>query len=276
MSTSSITPALGREREGGAGLVRVDMHLDRARAADDEERVAELRQLALELLGIDRLALDEEGRAVAVARELLMHGLERESARNRLELGERLAADVRRDPAQELQHAGSARIDHPGLSENVQLIGGRGEGALAVRHELAEGLRHRRIGGRERLRLLRELAGNRQHRPLLRVADGGVARVARSPKRPCDRCGVDRAFIPQCLDRATDELGEDDPRVPSRAHERGAHDVGTRVAFERRDDGAHGLGHVRARVPVRDRVDVQVVDAGPARLESGQRRPRET
>ena len=216
MSTSSITPALGREREGGAGLVRVDMHLDRARAADDEERVAELRQLALELLGIDRLALDEEGRAVAVARELLMHGLERESARNCLELGERLAADVRRDPAQELQHAGSARIDHPGLSENVQLIGGRGEGALAVRHELAEGLRHRRIGGRERLRLLRELAGNRQHRPLLRVADGGIARVARSPKRPCDRRGVDPPSSPSASTAPRTSWERMTPEFPAR------------------------------------------------------------
>jgi hypothetical protein len=111
--------ALGRERQSGAGLVCVDMHLDRARAADDEERVAELRQLALQLLGIDRLALDEERRAVAVARKLLMHGVERDPARNRLELGERLAADVRRNPAQDLQHAGSARIDHAGLSEDV-------------------------------------------------------------------------------------------------------------------------------------------------------------
>ena len=204
-----------------------------------------------------------------------MHGLERDSARNRLELGERLAADVRRDPAQDLQHAGSARIDHAGLFEDVQLIGGRGEGALTVRHEFGKGLGHRRVGGRDRLRLLRELAGDGQHRPLLGVADGGVACVARSAKRPCDRRGVDPLAIAHCLDRAADELREDDPRIAPRAHERGADDVSVQVAFERRDDRAHGLGHVRARVPVRDRVDVQVVDAGPARLQSGQSRPGE-
>ena len=45
--------------------------------------------------------------------------------------------------------------------------------------------------------------------------------------------------------------------------------------LERVDGRPHGQRHVRARVPVGDRVDVEVVDPGAARLERGERRAGE-
>jgi hypothetical protein len=42
----------------------VDVHLQRARVADDEQAVAERLELALQGDGVEVLALDEEGRAV--------------------------------------------------------------------------------------------------------------------------------------------------------------------------------------------------------------------
>ena len=55
----------------------MDVHLDGAAAADDDQRVAEGSELALEHRGVGAVALDEEARAVAVAGRLEMHGLER-------------------------------------------------------------------------------------------------------------------------------------------------------------------------------------------------------
>ena len=72
-----------------------------------------------------------------------------------------------------------------------------------------------------------------------------------------------------------DELREDDAGVPAGAHEDGAADVGVGVALERVRDGTHRQGHVRARVPVGDRIHVEIVDARAARLERGQRRAYE-
>ena len=63
--------------------------------------------------------------------------------------------------------------------------------------------------------------------------------------------------------------------VPAGAHEDGAADVGVGVALERVRDGTHRQGHVRARVPVGDRIHVEIVDARAARLERGQRRAYE-
>ena len=267
--------ALGRERESRAGLVRVHVHLDRARSTDHEERVAELRQLPLEILGVDVLPLHEEGGAVAVAGELLVHGLERDPGRERRELWERLAAHVRRDPAQDLEHACPARVDDARFTEDVQLIGRCGEGRLAVRDEVGEHLLHRRVGRHKLLRLLGQGTGDGQHRPFLRIANGRVTGIARPAKGTREGGRVDLGCIAESLDGAADELREDHPGVAARAHERGADDVGVRIAIERGDHRARGLGHVRARVPVRDRVDVQVVDAGPARLERRQSGARE-
>ena len=73
-------PARDAERERAPGIVGVDVHLERARVADDEQRVAELLELVLERVAVEPFALDQEDGAVAVARELLVDRLDAERA----------------------------------------------------------------------------------------------------------------------------------------------------------------------------------------------------
>ena len=67
----------GAERQRRARVVGMDVHPERGRVADDEERVAELLELALEGRRVEAFPLDHERRAVAELRELLVHGLDR-------------------------------------------------------------------------------------------------------------------------------------------------------------------------------------------------------
>ncbi len=101
------------ERERGAGIVGVDVHLERGLVADDEQRVAELLELALEPVAVELLALDHEDGAVAVARGLQVDRLD---ARRRLggrRGRHRLAGDRAGQSAQELDEPGAARVDDP-------------------------------------------------------------------------------------------------------------------------------------------------------------------
>ena len=126
----------------GARIVGVDVHLERAAIADDEQRVAEPLQLALERVGVERVALDEEGRAVAVARELLVDRVDAcllgvDGGRLR-----RLLARRRGDhAAQDLGEPCSARVDDPGLAEHVELLGCTHDGGVGALHERAQKLR---------------------------------------------------------------------------------------------------------------------------------------
>src|SRR5439155_18814781 len=91
------------ERERGAGIVGVDVHLERRCVADDEERVAEFLELRLELVAVETLALDHEDGAIAVARLLEVDRVETGALRRdyrRFRYG--LARDRSRDPAQKL------------------------------------------------------------------------------------------------------------------------------------------------------------------------------
>ena len=74
------------ERERAPGIVGVHVHLERGAVADDEQRVPERLELGLELVGVELASLDDEHRAVAVARQLLVDRLEPELL---LDLGRR-------------------------------------------------------------------------------------------------------------------------------------------------------------------------------------------
>ena len=79
-----------------------------------------------------------------------------------------------------------------------------------------------------------------------------------------------RAGRRHALAHAPQQLGEDDARVPPGSHQRPVPDglahlgqAGSRVdALELADHRLEGQGHVRARVAVGHRVDVQAVDVG--------------
>ena len=91
--------------------------------ADDEQRVAEPLELALERVGVELVALDEEGRAVAVAGELLVDrvdaGLLGSTAGARAAARRVARGD---DAAHDLGEPGAARVDDAGLAEHVELL----------------------------------------------------------------------------------------------------------------------------------------------------------
>ena len=140
-----------------------------------------------------------------------------------------------------------------------------GDGVVAARDDRREvGAVLGRVGHR---------ADRGQHRPLDRLlhrAIGGVARRAE---------GLGEIVaLGERLGRAADDLREDHAGVAAGAHQRRARDlvreagavVGA-VLVERLVDRAHGQRQVRAGVAVGHRVDVEVVDPAPVRLD---RRPR--
>ena len=83
---------------------------------------------------------------------------------------------------------------------------------------------------------------------------------------------------PPDLADAAHDLRQDDARVAARAHERALGDGGRDgrhaldvALLQLLEDGAHGEREVGARVAVRHRVHVEVVDDAAFRLEGGQR-----
>ena len=138
----------GGERERGTGLVRVQMHLDGAAAADDEQRVAQLQELRLERRPGRRVALDEERRAVAELRQLQVDRLDRDRLEQGRRLRELLAADVGGDAAHDLEQARAARVDDACLLEDVELLGRRRERHLAGGEQVGERVLDGRVARR--------------------------------------------------------------------------------------------------------------------------------
>src|SRR5262249_61020919 len=99
----------GGERGRGARVVGVDVPLERVRVADDEQRVAERLELGFEPRRIE-VALDDERRAVAVARELLVDGVDRHLRRLRRS-GHLLTGGDCGEAPRELDQPGTARVD---------------------------------------------------------------------------------------------------------------------------------------------------------------------
>jgi hypothetical protein len=266
------------ERERGARVVGVDVDLERGVVADDEERVAEPLQLLLEAVRVEALALDDEDRAVAVLRQLLVDGVDAELLDLHGRVGERLAAHGCGDPAQELEQARAAGVDHARLAQHVEQLGRARQRLLALGDELGQQLVDAELRVGLPLGRLGEAADHRQHRPLDGLPHGAVGRVARAPERTRGEAGVDGARVGEHLGGAADDLAQDHARVPPRRHERRTRElvrqrraVAVGTALERLDDAADGEREVRPRVPVGYRVDVEVVDPAPIRLEGRER-----
>ena len=164
------------EREHPAGVVGVDVNLHRARRADDEERVAEVAELALDRVGIDLLALDEEARAVPVARELEVDRLDRERRlRPRARSGSGSPRSVAAIPRTISRSPAPPASTHPRRGGSGAAPASR-EGLLPGHERGQEPSRAARPA--ERLGALGELARDREDRPLLRLAHRGVAASA--------------------------------------------------------------------------------------------------
>ena len=238
--------------------------------SDDKQRVAESFVLGLERVRIE-FSLDHEGGAIAKPRELLVRRLDRCSLHRRL-LGQRLSGDDGRDPTQQLDEARGAGVDDAGLAQNVELLLRASDGFFSAGHQELEQLGDRprllRLGG------LRKRADRGQHRPFDRLAHRPVGGVRAAAQRPGDDAAVESTLGLQGFPDPTDDLREDDAGVPAGAHQRGARRLardrrsvlGGR-GFERLEHRACGQREIRAAV--RDRIDVEVVDPGPALLQSG-------
>ena len=110
------------------------------RVADDEERVAELLELALEHVGVEPGALDDEDRAVAELGELLVDRVDRGRGCLRGRLRHLLARDGGANPADDLDEPGAARVDDTCLGQDREQLRCPGERLLAPGDDEAEQL----------------------------------------------------------------------------------------------------------------------------------------
>ena len=184
ISILSIVPSATPRESAAPGVIGVNVHLERARVADDEEGVAELIELAFECDGVEVFALDEERRAVAEAREFLVDGVDADLVLVRGRLGQRLARHDRGDAAEDLRQAGASRVDDAGLAQHLQLLRRALDRLLGRLDQLAHQVRNGRIVRSEPLRCLGGLADDREHRPLDGLPNGAVGGVARPAQRP--------------------------------------------------------------------------------------------
>ena len=194
-------------------------------------------------------------------------------------VGERLAGERRRDAADDLEQAGSARVDDSRLAQDGELVRRARQRVLAALDQLLQQRRGLQIRVARVLGLLGELADHRQHRPLDRTPHGAVGGVARGAEGAADRGRVEQPGLAERLGGAAQDLREDHARVAAGAHQRRARQllrergaVGGGRGVEHLHDRARGQRQVRAGVAVGDGIDVQVVDPAAVRLERRERR----
>ena len=188
--------------------------------------------------GVEPLSGDDEVRAVAKAavevvgarlpRRLVMRDL-----RDRVEL----AAQPRDDPRQDHHQPVRPGVDHAGLGQHVELLGGALDRLLprpgGHREHLGQQLvllGVARLGGealavhvRQVLRgRVRHLADHGQHGSLSRVTHGFVGGVGGARERRRHQHRVDQlpGAAGQLLGGAADDLAQDHARVAARAHQR--------------------------------------------------------
>ena len=199
--------ACNAEGESAARVVGVHVHFERTAVADHEQRVTELLELGLELVGVEPLTFDDEHGAVAEARQLLVDRLEPEIL---LGLGRRrecLTGDRSLNTAHDLYEARSAGIDDTRLLQYRQHVARLRHGVVTASDDPGEiGAVFGRIGHR---------ANCRQHRSLDRLLHGAVRGVARRTERTGEVVAHG-----QRLGRTPHDLREDHTGVPARTHQR--------------------------------------------------------
>ena len=270
----------GAERQRRARLVGVDVHLQRGLVADHDERVAEPLELRLEPVAIERLALDHEDGAVAVAGRLEVDRRptpDGASAAGAAGNASPLTALAR--PRRSSTSPAPPASTTPASRRTSSCSGVRATASSPCRTSSTSRAPSGSDSARAPLGLLRQLADDRQHRPLDRPPHRAVRSVGSATQRTSGQRRVDpvRRFHEDVGDAAHD-LGQDHARVAARAHQRGACDrvrerrpVGRLRRVDGVRHGAHRQREVGAGVAVGHGVDVEVVDAAAARLERGER-----
>ncbi len=164
------------ERQSAAWIIGVNVHLERALVADDEQRITDLLELGLERRQVEIVTLDDEDRAVAKAGKLLVNRVEADPFFKDWRVGKRLAGDDRGDPAHDLDEPCRTGVDDARLAQHGQELARLRDRLVADRDDL--GQRQPALGG------VSQRADRGQHRPLDRFLHRPVGRVARRPKRP--------------------------------------------------------------------------------------------
>ena len=267
-----------------AGGLRMDVDLQDVVVLDADERVAERIDHLDEILlaeFVDLRDLHDELGAVAVV-PVVLEGLVVEDGLRLGRLGgglrsllggvdgieELLALDRVHHPAHDLDVAGAAGVDHADLFQDRQQVGGAGERGFELDHVGLEQRFELVLRRAKRQGAVGAFAGDRQHRALDGVDDGRVGLFDAGAERFREGAGVGFGDPLEAVGEAAEELREDDAGVAPRPHQ---HAPGDRLGddadrrFVDRRDGfrarGHGRRHVGAGVAVRDREDVQFVDA---------------
>ena len=276
----STTPTAIARGESEPGVVRVDVHLERSLVADDEERISEWLEHALQGRLVEALPLDDEYRAIAIGRELQMDRVEAQSLARDGSIRNLLAGHAERETARDLHEPRGACVDDTRVAEDVEHLGRALHRVLPAGEHRGEELRRREAPVLLPLPLLGHLANDGEHRSLDRTLDGPVRGIARTPERAAQARSAHVVGAAEHVDESAHDLREDHAGVPPSAHQRRTRDLlRDRLAplgarrVERLDDRTQRQNEIRARVAVGHRIDVEVVDPLSVRFEVLERSP---
>src|SRR5690606_18742381 len=173
------------------------------------------------------------------------------------------------EPVQDMDHALASRVDNACLAQDIEHL-------WRLRQRLARALerrfQHRKdvaLARRRLRRLFGSDADHGQHRAFDRTHHGGVGLLASAIQCRREVLPADGGLALDGSREAPKDLGEDDAGVAPRAHERAEGEpVGDRTDAGRvirlargLERGVHRERHVRAGVAIRDREDIERVDA---------------
>ncbi len=125
----------------------MEMHLERAPVADDEQRVAHLFERRLEASLVEALALDHETGAVPVLRELLMDRVETQRLALDGRVGKGLARGPVDHPPRDLDQPRSARVHDAGVAKDVEHLGRARQRILSAGEDGGQEVRRRQTAG---------------------------------------------------------------------------------------------------------------------------------
>ena len=127
-------------------------------------------------------------------------------------VGQRLARELKRKPARDLDEPGAARVDHAGVAEDFEHLGRARESVLPALEDGGEELVRLQAAVLLALALLRHLPDHREHRPLDRTLDRPVRGIARAPERAAEAGRARVLVLAEDVDEAAHDLREDDAR----------------------------------------------------------------
>ena len=171
------------ECERLSGVVGVNVHLERGRVADDEERVADPLELGLERVLVQAVPFDDEDRAVAELGQLQVNRIEAERLRLDGRFRDLLPGRAVDHSARDLDETCATGVHDAGVAKDVEHLGRAHESILAACEHHPQEIVGAQAPMLLPLALLGHLTDDREHRPLDRTLDRPVRGIARSSER---------------------------------------------------------------------------------------------